>query len=259
MLPLFGSTITSSQSSASTASTNSAIEGFIDWPPARSPWTPRDRKMRPMPSPLATATTLVTGAGPNGVSEGPLPTVSAALADPPLLLDLLEQIGDTDGPGTADVERGLDRRTDLVGVDVAVPDAPTADDHDRVAETGPHLLEHRDGLVGSLEEVHHLVAQTGERLVGALGGVGCRMATRGGGRLGPAVHSSAAVGCQARRLRRGVGAVGRRHGHGAAVEHRQQRVEQQEVARAAGVDHAGLLERRKHRRCRAERVRCTRP
>ena len=51
---------------------------------------------------------------------------------------------------------------DVVGVDVAVPDAVAADHHDRVADAGPHVLERRDGLVGRLEEVHDLVAQVGE-------------------------------------------------------------------------------------------------
>src|SRR5450631_1401825 len=99
MLPLLGSTTTSSDARASTASTSSAIDGFIDWPPAISRWTPSERKMRPMPSPLATG----------------------ALTDPALLFHLLQQVGDPDRPGPAGVEAGLDGRADLVGVDVAVP------------------------------------------------------------------------------------------------------------------------------------------
>ena len=44
----------------------------MDWPPRTCSWTPRERKMRPMPSPVATATTPVTGAGPGGsAGRGP--------------------------------------------------------------------------------------------------------------------------------------------------------------------------------------------
>ena len=51
---------------------------------------------------------------------------------------------------------------DVVGVDVAVPDAVAADDHDRVADARPHVLERGDGLVRRLEEVHDLVAQVAD-------------------------------------------------------------------------------------------------
>ena len=39
-----------------------AVDGFIDWPPATTPCTPSEWKIRRMPSPVATATTaVVTG------------------------------------------------------------------------------------------------------------------------------------------------------------------------------------------------------
>ena len=41
--------------------------------------------------------------------------------------------------GPTGVERRLDGGADVVGVDVAVPEAFAADDHDRVADAGPHL------------------------------------------------------------------------------------------------------------------------
>ena len=63
MLPLFGSTTTSSAGAASTASRICAVDGFMDWPPATIWWTPSDRKMRRMPVPVATATTAVAGTG----------------------------------------------------------------------------------------------------------------------------------------------------------------------------------------------------
>ena len=162
MLPLLGRMITSSDRTASTASTSSAVDGFMDWPPAMSPCTPRDRKIRPTPSPVATATTPVVGAGPGGVAAGPLPDGARALTHPALLLHLLEQVGHPDGARPAGVEGRLDGRTDVIGVDVAVPQAVPADHHDGVPEAGPDLLERGDGLVGRLEQVHHLVAETGQ-------------------------------------------------------------------------------------------------
>ena len=44
---------------------------------------------------------------------------------------------------------GLDGRADVVGVDVAVPQAVAADDDDRVADPGPHVLEGRDVSSGA--------------------------------------------------------------------------------------------------------------
>ena len=119
--------------------------------------------MRRMPSPVATATT------PHGTGSGSGSGPALGLADPALLLDLVElveQVGDPDLAGSTDLDGGLDRGADLVGVDVAVVDAVAADDDDRVADAGPHLAERRHGLVGRLEQVHHLVAQLGHVLAG---------------------------------------------------------------------------------------------
>ena len=74
---------------ASTASSSCAVDGFIDWPPATTACTPSEWKMRRMPSPVATATTAVVTAGPRGRRR-------LGLAHPPLLLDLLEEVGDAD-------------------------------------------------------------------------------------------------------------------------------------------------------------------
>ena len=73
--------------------------------------------------------------------------LGGGVADPALLLDLLEQVGHPDLAGAAAVQGGLDGVADVVGVDVAVPEAVAADDHDRVADAGPHVLERRDGRV----------------------------------------------------------------------------------------------------------------
>ena len=55
-----------------------------------------------------------------------------------LLVDLLEQIGHPDlARPTVEIERDLDRRADVVRVDVAVPQTVTADDDDRVADRRP--------------------------------------------------------------------------------------------------------------------------
>ena len=123
MFPLLGRMMTESERTASTASTSSAVDGFMDCPPAMSRCTPRERKILPMPSPVATATTPVVGAGPGGVADGPEPSVPAPFADPPLLFHLLQQVGDPDVAGSAGVETGLDGRPDVIGVDVAVPQA----------------------------------------------------------------------------------------------------------------------------------------
>ena len=56
------------------------------------------------------------------------------LTDPLLFLDLVEEVGDADAPGSPGLDAGLDRGADVVGVDMAVPHAVTTDDDDRVAE-----------------------------------------------------------------------------------------------------------------------------
>ncbi len=61
--------------------------------------------------------------------------------------------------GPPGIERRLDRGADVVGVDVAVPQALAADDDDRVADAGPHVLEGGDRVVGRVEEVHDLVTE----------------------------------------------------------------------------------------------------
>src|SRR5207244_10479573 len=68
MFLLFGSTTTASAGQASTAWSSSAVDGFIDWPPATTSCTPRLRKSRCTPSPVATATTAVVQASAAGSS-----------------------------------------------------------------------------------------------------------------------------------------------------------------------------------------------
>ena len=140
------------------AASRSAVEGFIDWPPLTTWWTPSERKMRRMPSPVQTATTAQrTGSRVRlrlGVGAG-------GLAHPPLLFDLLPQVGDPDAAGPARLQRRLDGGADVVGVDVAVPQALPAHHHDRVTQTGPDLAERRERLVGRLEQVHDLVPRSG--------------------------------------------------------------------------------------------------
>ena len=135
---------------------------------------------------------------------------------------LLEQVGDADllRP-PVERERDLDRGTDVVGVDVAVPEPVAADHDDRVADLAPTVLEGVDPLVGEVEEVHHLVAL----LADVEPAVGVCMPMRdslelGGG--GPVTF----IGL----------------GQWRAVDDVQRRVEQQEVAGTAGVDHTCVLE-----------------
>ena len=118
--------------------------------------------MRPMPSPETTATTLVVGGGPVALAARPRARGSHALAYPALLFDLLVEVGDPDPLRPPGVHAGLDGRTDVVRVDVAVPQPVPPDHHDGVADARPHLLEGLDGVVGRVQQVHHLVAQVAD-------------------------------------------------------------------------------------------------
>lgn len=173
--------------------------------------------MRPMPSPVATATTPVVGGGPGGTSAGPLPAALAP-ADPTFLFHLFEQVGHPDVAGAPGVQRRFHRSPDVVGVDVAVPQPVPTDDHDGITQAGPDLLEGGHRLVGCLEQVHHLVAQIGNARTG--------LAVPAFGRRRSDEH-------------RFVGEL-RGIGQPPPVHHRGQCVEQQHEARPAGVDHPGL-------------------
>ena len=100
-------------------------------------------------------------------------------AHPELLLDLLEQVGDTDLARTTGVDTRLHGGADVIGVDVTVPDTLATDHDDRVADARPDVLEVRHRLVGGFEEVHDLVAQVAQ--VGLpVRTVGCRAARSDG-------------------------------------------------------------------------------
>ena len=204
------------------ASSSSAVEGFIDWPPLTTWCTPSERKMRRMPSPVHTATTAQrTGRRRFGPDRR-----DGRLADPTLLFDLLPQIGDPNLAGPARLDAGLDGGADVVGVDVAVPHPVAADHDDRVARPRPTRHGRRDGLVRRLEEVHDLVAQLGAVVAGSTA-----RAEPPESRLGAA------------RGRAPAGA-----GHGPAVGDVQEGVEQQHKPGTAGVDHAGRLQDRQQLR-----------
>ena len=189
------------------------------WPPVTMRCTPE--RVEDPPDAVA------GGHGHDGGLDGDVELggvlVGNGLTDPALLFDLVEQVGDPDVAGTPAVDGRLDGRADVVGVDVAVPQPVAADDDDRVADPGPHVLEGGDRLVGRLEEVHDLVAQVGHapRAVGVAG--------RGVGRH----HRGRQVAVELAPTDLGLG-------HRTAVDHREGRVDEQEQARAAGVDHARL-------------------
>ena len=142
------------------------------------------------------------------------------------LVDLLEQVGDTDlTRPTVEIEGDLDRRADVVRVHVTVPQAVTTDDHDRVTDRSPPLLEVVDAVIEQVEEVHDLVALLAhiELALGGRRAMGDRL-ERGTGQI--------IVGVRARL------------GQGVAGDHVERRVEQEQEPGPAGIDHAGLLEHR---------------
>ena len=165
MFLLLGRITTSSEPTASTALTRSAVAGFIVWPPTTRWWTPRERKMRPMPSPETTATTLVVGGGPVPSTLGPGPGRAHALAHPALLLDLLVEVGHPDAlraPGVTPASMAAPMSSVWMW-QFHRPSPPTTTMESPMP--GPHLLEGLDGVVGRGEEVHDLVAQVADRVL----------------------------------------------------------------------------------------------
>ncbi len=182
--------------------------------------------MRRMPSPVATATTPQgTGSG-GGLGIGARPRGPSA---PPRPSQLVEQVGDADLAGPADLDGGLDGGADLVGVDVAVVDAVATDDHDGVADAGPHLPEARAW------------PRRGPR-----GGTSPRSGARTRACRSRVPAGRPVVAERLDRPGRSATSAGPSGGAGtvAAVDHVEQGVEQQQEAGAAGVDHAGLLQHR---------------
>jgi hypothetical protein len=149
------------------------------------------------------------------------------VTDPPLLFDLLVQVGDPDVPGPAGVEGRFDGGADVVGMDVAVPQTLAADHHDRIADPGPDLLEGGHGGVGRVEEVHHLVAQVPPLTFDTLRPAGSRGVGLGQDEDGGAV---------------GIGV--RRLGQRPAVHRGQKGVQHEQIARPPGVDHPRLGQHR---------------
>ena len=88
-----------------------------------------------------------------------LPKAMARFPTGVLVGDLLEEVGDADPAGLPEVEGRFEGGTDVVRVDVEVPDAVAADHHDRITDLSPGRLERLDAVVGQLEEVHHLVTE----------------------------------------------------------------------------------------------------
>ena len=158
------------------------------------------------------------------------------LPDPPLLVDLFEQIGDPDVAGPAGVQGRLHGGADVVGVDVAVPEPVATHDHDRVTHAGPDVTEGGDGVVGRFEEVHHLIAELSD------------------GILSPA-SKRRPVAPDVRGHPRGDRWVR----HGSPGRHEEKSVEQQDDADAAGVHDSGLLEHGELVRRRGQRRRRSRP
>ncbi len=223
MLSLLGSSTTSSEGTDSTTSRICAVDGFIDWPAghevvhAQGPEDPADA--------LAVGHRHDRGARRRLGLGGDAARRPGALPDPALLLDLLGEVGDPDVAGPAGVEGRLDGGPDVVGVDVAVPQAVAAHHDDGVPEARPHLLERPHGVVGRLEEVHDLVAQV------APGPQAPRPSASACGR------ASAAAGTP-ERSPAGAG------GNGRPSMTVSSGVEEQEVPRPAGVDDPGLGEDR---------------
>ena len=112
--------------------------------------------MRRIPSPVATATTEDRR---RFLDAQRCPRELACPPYPRLLFYLVAQVGDSDVARAAHVEGGLDRRPDIVGVDMAVPKPFTADDDYRVTDASPDRLEGPERVVGRLKEVHDLIAQ----------------------------------------------------------------------------------------------------
>ena len=117
-----------------------AVEGFIDWPPGTMWCTPRDRKIRPMPSPVATATTAVRGGGPGGLGRPGAGAPSRTQRSSSTCSARSVTRMSRGRPASRAASIG---RADVVGVDVAVPQPVAPDHHDGVADAGPHLLEGR--------------------------------------------------------------------------------------------------------------------
>ena len=142
-----------------------------------------------------------------------------------LLVDLFEEIAHTDRlRPSAEVERHFDRRPDLVGVHVTVPESVAADHDDRVTDLAPAFLELADVLVGQVEEVHHLVALLAD--IEFAGGVGVTMRDEVEGLTD--------------RTRRAVVGLGDRQRF--TVDDVEHRIQQQQEPGSAGIDDTGVLQ-----------------
>ena len=134
------------------------------------------------------------------------------VADPCLLLDLLEQVGNSDPVWAAYGDPRLNGATYVIGVDVAVPDPVAPNHHNRVPQGGPRLLEAVDQPVRCVKEVHDLVASP-RCPVGAV-----------------------VIGTPFGRRRRNLRRVGQRP----SVNNSEHGVQQKQVSASPSVHHAGL-------------------
>ena len=81
------------------------------------------------------------------------------------MLEFFEQVGDPDLVRATNGDAGFDAAADVVAVDMAVPNAVAANDHDRVADLGPCRAELVDAVIVCVEEEHDLVPEVGDALL----------------------------------------------------------------------------------------------
>ena len=114
--------------SRSIASSSMPVQGRRPGPPGTTT-APASLEQLRSPSPAATATIRRPARGRRAAPGRPV--------------DLLGEVGDPDPVRAAGDDPGLDRGTDVVDVDVDVPQALAADHDERVAERGQRLLAGR--------------------------------------------------------------------------------------------------------------------
>ena len=166
--------------------------------------------MRRTPSPVATATTAVgTGSLTCGGSSTPPPAATPSRTHRSSSTCSIRSVTRM-LRGRPQSRAASIGGADVVGVDVAVPDAVAADHDDRVADAGPHVLERGDGVVVGLEEVHDLVAQVAVARGRRRRAAPCRASITRARRDRLGLGQRAAVELRAGRRRAGAGSRHRR-------------------------------------------------